>query len=53
LRFIVGANETVRYKALTWFTQADVEGLAPGQWWADGKAMSRAEFRAQADDACS
>ncbi|MEU1039645.1 hypothetical protein ACFYP4_12875 [Streptomyces sp. NPDC005551] len=53
MRFIVGANETVRYKGLTRFTQADVEGLPPGQWWADGKAMSRAEFRAQADDACS
>jgi len=53
VRFTVGADETVRYKALTHFTRADVESLAPGQWWADGKAMSRAEFREQADDACS
>ncbi|RFC70912.1 hypothetical protein [Streptomyces sp. AcE210] len=51
--FVVGPDEIVRYKGLTRFTGADIEGLAPGQWWADGKAMSRAEFRAQADDACS
>ncbi|MFD0035908.1 hypothetical protein ACWGDS_44225 [Streptomyces sp. NPDC055059] len=50
--FFVGPNDIVRYKGVTWFTRADVEGLSPGQWWADGKAMSRAEFRAQADDAC-
>ncbi|MET8228363.1 hypothetical protein [Streptomyces sp. NPDC005301] len=53
VRFIVGANQTVRYKALTRFTQADIESLAPGQWWCDGRAMSRAEFLAQVDDACS
>ncbi|MGW7263813.1 hypothetical protein [Streptomyces sp. NPDC054842] len=51
--FTVGANETVRYKGVTSFTQADIESLALGQWWSDGKAMSRAEFLAQADDACS
>ncbi|WP_330279227.1 hypothetical protein OHO83_09775 [Streptomyces sp. NBC_00569] len=50
--FVVGPNDTVRYKGVAWFTRADVEGLSPGQWWADGKAMSRSEFRAQADDAC-
>ncbi|WP_406102784.1 hypothetical protein OG698_10355 [Streptomyces sp. NBC_01003] len=50
--FVVGPNDTVRYKGVTSFTRADVEGLPPGQWWADGKAMSRAEFRAHADDAC-
>ncbi|WP_307132419.1 hypothetical protein [Streptomyces aurantiacus] len=50
--FVVGPNDTVRYKGLARFTRADVVGLASGQWWADGKAMSRAEFRAQADDAC-
>ncbi|MCX4641494.1 hypothetical protein [Streptomyces sp. NBC_01446] len=51
MSFFVGPNDIVRYKGVTWFTRADVEGLSPGQWWADGKATSRAEFRAQADDA--
>ncbi|GGV72645.1 hypothetical protein GCM10010277_85790 [Streptomyces longisporoflavus] len=50
--FAVGPNETVRYKGVVRFTAADVEGLAPGQWWADGKAMSRAEFRTLANDSC-
>ncbi|MFC8130753.1 hypothetical protein [Streptomyces sp. NPDC057302] len=50
--FVVGRGDTVRYKGRAIFTRADVEGLAPGQWWADGKAMSRAQFREQADDAC-
>ncbi|MFE9685783.1 hypothetical protein [Streptomyces sp. NPDC006285] len=53
LSFVVGPDDTVRYKGVTRFTRADVEDLAPGQWWADGRAMSRAEFRKQADDACS
>ncbi|MYW66343.1 hypothetical protein GTY65_20120 [Streptomyces sp. SID8379] len=50
--FVVGPDDTVRYKGTVDFTRADVEGLAPGRWWADGKAMSRTEFRARADDAC-
>lgn len=52
LWFVVGPNRTVRYKGIIHFTRADVESLSPGQWWADGKAMSTAAFRAQADDAC-
>ncbi|MGC5566944.1 hypothetical protein ACPYPG_29340 [Streptomyces sp. FR-108] len=51
--FVVGPDDIVRYKGRTSFTRADVAGLAPGQWWADGRAMSRAKFREQADDACS
>ncbi|MGW6273857.1 MULTISPECIES: hypothetical protein [unclassified Streptomyces] len=52
MSFTVGPDEVVRYKGVVHFTAADVRSLAPGQWWADGKAMSRAEFRATADDAC-
>lgn len=52
VRFVVGPDDTVRYKGLTRFTRADVESLSPGQWWAGGKAVSRAEFRARADESC-
>lgn len=43
---------TVKYSGVNYFEAADIEGLAPGQWWADDQAMSRAEFQGQADDAC-
>lgn len=52
LRFVVGPGDTVRYKAVTRFTRADIGKLPSGKWWVDGKAVSREEFRKQADDAC-
>ncbi|MEV5605802.1 hypothetical protein AB0L33_30645 [Streptomyces sp. NPDC052299] len=46
------SNGAVQYEAITSFTSATLAKLKPGQWWVAGEAMSRAEFRKQADDAC-
>ncbi|MEV5607300.1 hypothetical protein [Streptomyces sp. NPDC052225] len=54
--FIVGRKDTqsiiVKYRGIGTFKAADIDGLAPGQWWADGKVMSRSQFREHADDIC-
>lgn len=56
--FVIGRQETqprsivVKYRGIGRFEAADVEGLAPGQWWADGKVMSRTQFREHTDDVC-
>ncbi|MET8471999.1 hypothetical protein ABZY90_22070 [Streptomyces sp. NPDC006422] len=50
--FVVGPDNTVRYEGIAYFTSADIDRLAPGQWWADGEPLSRAAFRSKADDAC-
>ncbi|MHC5264321.1 hypothetical protein ACYSUO_41165 [Streptomyces sp. UC4497] len=42
----------VEYRGVNRFAAADIEGLGPGQWWADDKAMSRAEVQKHVDDAC-
>ncbi|MFI6875583.1 hypothetical protein ACIBL6_19285 [Streptomyces sp. NPDC050400] len=54
--FIIGRKDAqsiiVKYRGIGTFKAVDVDGLAPGQWWADGKVMSRAQFREHADDVC-
>ncbi|WP_372348456.1 hypothetical protein [Streptomyces sp. KL116D] len=56
VEFVIGRKDkqsiVVKYQGIGRFEAADVEGLAPGQWGADGKVMSRAQFREHADDVC-
>lgn len=58
VEFVIGRESTqdrsivVEYRGIGSFEAADIARLAPGQWWADGKAMSRAQFREHAGDAC-
>ena len=40
------------YYGEAYFTEDDLAGLAPGEVWADGRAMSRGAFRKVRDDAC-
>ncbi|MGW2341283.1 hypothetical protein [Streptomyces sp. NPDC001661] len=42
----------VKYRGVNRFEAADIDGLAPGQWWADDEVMSRAQFQKHAGDAC-
>ncbi|WP_328631338.1 hypothetical protein [Streptomyces sp. NBC_00356] len=42
----------VKYRGVNRFEAEDIEGLDPGEWWADDEAMNRAEFQKHADDAC-
>ncbi|WP_420037668.1 hypothetical protein ACN2WE_40330 [Streptomyces sp. cg28] len=58
VEFVVGRESpehgdiVVKYRGVARFEAAEVERLAPGQWWVDGKVMNRAQFREHADDAC-
>lgn len=56
--FVIGRERAqrgdiwVKYRGVGYFKAANVERLAPGQWWVDDKVMNRAQFREHADDAC-
>ncbi|MGW1026229.1 hypothetical protein ACWD4J_21480 [Streptomyces sp. NPDC002577] len=52
LDFTSGKGDNVEYRGVATFSTSDIEKLAPGQVWADGKSMSLKAFREQADDSC-
>ncbi|WP_338692732.1 hypothetical protein V2W30_00775 [Streptomyces sp. Q6] len=42
----------VKYRGVNRFEATDIDTLEPGQWWADDRTMSRAQFDKHANDAC-
>ncbi|MGW0706855.1 hypothetical protein ACWD4G_12985 [Streptomyces sp. NPDC002643] len=47
-----GHYDDRHYNGSVVFTVADLEGLAPGRVWADGRGMSLGEFEGLAEGAC-